>query len=332
MGESGEGERSAGGLMKPFRILAIFLCLCASALAQEYPTKPIRLIAPFAPGGPTDLFARLMGAKLGERLGQPVLVENRPGAGGSVGAEVAAKAAPDGYTLVLVSSSFAVNATLYPKLPYDTLRDFAPVTLLASAPFLLVAHTSVPASNVRELIALAKAKPGALNYGSGGSGSGPHIVAELFKSQAGVDIVHIPYKGTGPLIAALVAGDVQLAFGNMFALVPQVKSGRLRAIAVTGRERSSALPEVPTVAESGLPGFEAVGVHGLLAPAETPRRVIDKLNAECVAILRSPEVRSQLASDGAEPVGNTPEQYAAQIAAEMQKWGKLIVERGIRAD
>ena len=318
--------------MMPFRILAILLWLCGSAAAQDYPTKPIRLIAPFAPGGPTDLFARLMGAKLGERLGQPVLVENRPGAGGSVGAEVAAKASPDGYTLILVSSSFAVNATLYPKLPYDTLRDFAPVTLLASAPFLLVAHASVPAGNVRELVALAKAKPGALNYGSGGSGSGPHIVAELFKSTAGLDIVHIPYKGTGPLIAALVAGDVQLAFGNMFALVPQVKSGRLKAIAITGRERSSALPEVPTVAESGLPGFEAAGVHGLLAPAGTPRRVIDKLNAECVAILRSPEVRAQLASDGAEPVGNTPEQYAAQIAAEMHKWSKLIVERGIRAE
>ena len=318
--------------MRPSRILAIALCLCASAVAQEYPTKPIRLIAPFAPGGPTDLFARLMGAKLGERLGQPVLVENRPGAGGSVGAEAAAKSAPDGYTLVLVSSSFAVNATLYPKLPYDALKDFAPVTLLASAPFLLVAHNSVPASSVRELIALAKASPGKLNYGSGGSGSGPHIVAELFKSEAGVDIVHVPYKGTGPLTAALVAGDVQLAFGNIFALVPQVKSGRLKALAVTGARRSSALPEVPTVAESGLPGFEAAGVHGLLAPAGTPRRIIDRLNAECVAILRSPEVRAQLASDGAEPVAGTPEQYAAHLASEVQKWGKLIRERGIRAD
>jgi len=318
--------------MRPSRILAISLCLCASAVAQEYPTKPIRLIAPFAPGGPTDLFARLMGAKLGERLGQPVLVENRPGAGGSVGAEAAAKSAPDGYTLVLVSSSFAVNATLYPKLPYDALRDFAPITLLASAPFLVVAHNSVPASSVRELIALAKANPGKLNYGSGGSGSGPHIVAELFKSEAGVDIVHVPYKGTGPLTAALVAGDVQLAFGNIFALVPQVKSGRLKALAVTGAQRSSALPEVPTVAESGLPGFEAAGVHGLLAPAGTPRRIIDRLNAECVAILRSPEVRAQLASDGAEPVAGTPEQYAAQISAEVRKWGKLIRERGIRAD
>jgi len=316
------------------RIFAAALALfaCGVAGAQEYPTRPIRLIAPFAPGGPTDLFARLMGAKLGERLGQPVLVENRPGAGGSVGAEAAAKASPDGYTLVLVSSSFAVNATLYPKLPYDTLKDFAPVTLLASAPFLLAANQGVPAGSVRELIAYAKANPGKLNYGSGGSGSGPHIVAELFKSEAGVNIVHIPYKGTGPLIAALVAGDVQLAFGNIFALVPQIKSGRLKAIAVTGRERSSALPEVPTVAESGLPGFEAVGVHGLLAPAGTPRRIVDKLNAECVAILRSPEVRSQLASEGAEPVGNTPEQYAAHIAAEVQKWGRLVRERGIRAE
>ncbi len=316
------------------RIFAAALALfaCGVAGAQEYPTRPIRLIAPFAPGGPTDLFARLMGAKLGERLGQPVLVENRPGAGGSVGAEAAAKATPDGYTLVLVSSSFAVNATLYPKLPYDTLKDFAPVTLLASAPFLLAANQGVPAGSVRELIAYAKANPGKLNYGSGGSGSGPHIVAELFKSEAGVNIVHIPYKGTGPLTAALIAGDVQLAFGNIFALVPQIKSGRLKAIAVTGRERSSALPEVPTVAESGLPGFEAVGVHGLLAPAGTPRRIVDKLNAECVAILRSPEVRSQLASEGAEPVGNTPEQYAAHIAAEVQKWGRLVRERGIRAE
>ena len=320
--------------MIAIRIFLAALCLGAwnAAIAQDYPARPIRLIAPFAPGGPTDLFARLMGAKLGERLGQPVLVENRPGAGGSVGTEVAAKAAPDGYTLVLVSSSFAVNATLYPKLPYDTLKDFAPITLLASAPFLLVVHNSVAAGSVRELIAFAKGNPGKLNYGSGGSGSGPHIVAELFKSEAGVDIVHVPYKGTGPLATALVAGDVQLAFGNIFALVPQVKAGRLKAIAVTGAHRSSALPEVPTVAESGLPGFEAIGVHGLLAPAGTPRRIIDRLNAECVAILRSPEVRAQLASDGAEPVAGTPEQYAAQIAAEMQKWGKLIRERGIRAD
>src|SRR5262245_6381052 len=316
------------------RILAAALCLLACSLvaAQDYPTRPIRLIAPFAPGGPTDLFARLMGAKLGERVGQPVLVENRPGAGGSVGAEAAAKAAPDGYTLVLVSSSFAVNATLYPKLPYDTVKDFAPVTLLASAPFLLAAHNGVQAGSVRELIALAKANPGKLNYGSGGSGSGPHIVAELFKAEAGVSIVHVPYKGTGPLTAALVAGDVQLAFGNIFALVPQIKSGRLKAIAITGAQRSGALPEVPTVSESGLPGFEAVGVHGLLAPGGTPRRVIDKLNAECVAVLRSPDVRAQLASEGAEPIGNTPEQYAEQIAAEIRKWGKLIKERGIRAE
>lgn len=320
--------------MVAIRMLAAFLCVCAwnACLAQDYPARPIRLIAPFAPGGPTDLLARLIGAKLGERLGQPVLVENRPGAGGSVGADVAAKAAPDGYTLVLVSSSLAVNATLYSKLPYDTLKDFAPITLLASAPFLLVAHRDVPAKSVRELIALAKTKPGKLNYGSGGSGSGPHIVAELFKSQAQVDVVHIPYKGTGPLIAALVAGDVQFAFGNMFALVPQVKSGRLKAIAVTGARRSSALPDAPTVAEAGLPGFVAVGVHGLLAPAGTPRRIIDKLNAECVAILRSPEVRAQLASEGAEPVGNTPEQYAADLAAEVRKWGNLIRERGIRVE
>ena len=316
------------------RIFAVVLCLCvwSAGMAQEYPTKPIRLIAPFAPGGPTDLFARLMGAKLGERLGQPVVVENRPGAGGSVGAEVAAKAAPDGYTIVLVSSSFAVNATLYPKLPFDPLKDFAPVTLLASAPYLLAVHAGIKASSVRELIALAKAHPGKLNYGSGGSGSGPHIVAELFKSAAGLDIVHIPYKGTGPLTTALVAGDVQLAFGNMFALMPHVKSARVRPMAVTGAARSPALSEAPTVAESGLPGFEATGVHGLLAPAGTPRRIIDKLNGECVAILRSPEVRAQLASEGAEAIGNTPEQYAAHLANEVQKWGKLIRERGIRAE
>jgi tripartite-type tricarboxylate transporter receptor subunit TctC len=320
--------------MVTMRIFAVVFCLCAASagITQEYPTKPIRLIAPFAPGGPTDLFARLMGAKLGERLGQAVVVENRPGAGGSVGAEVAAKAAPDGYTIVLVSSSFAVNATLYPKLSFDPLKDFAPITLLASAPYLLAIHTGVKASSVRELIALAKANPGKLNYGSGGSGSGPHIVAELFKSAAGVNIVHIPYKGTGPLTTALVAGDVQLAFGNMFALMPHVKSGRLQPMAVTGAARSPALPEVPTVAESSLSGFEATGVHGLLAPAGTPRRFIDKLNAECVAILRSPEVRAQLASEGAEAIGNTPEQYTAHLANEVQKWGKLIRERGIRAD
>ena len=327
-------KRSGARMSRLVLLLSLVVAAVAPVHAQgTYPDHALRIIVPFPPGGPADALARLAGDELSRAFGQSVVVENRPGAGGNIGMEQGAKAAPDGYTLTLAPvGNLTIAPSLYSKLPYDPAKDYAPITVLAAVPNVLIVHPSVPAKSLRELIALAKAKPGALNYGSGGSGSGPHIVAELFKSQAGVDIVHIPYKGTGPLIAALVAGDVQLAFGNMFALVPQVKSGRLRALAVTGRERSSALPEVPTVAESGLPGFEAVGAHGLLAPAGTPRRVIDKLNAECVAILRSPEVRSQLASDGAEPVGNTPEQYAAQIAAEMQKWSKLILERGIRAE
>ena len=315
------------------RILAVALMSVApirQATAQEYPTRPVHLVAPFAPGGPTDLLARLIGQKLGERLGQPVIVENRPGAGGSVGAAYVAKAAPDGYTLAIVSSSFSVNATLYPDLPYDTLKDFAPVTLLASAPFVLVVNARVPARSVAELIALAKAKPGSLNYGSGGAGSGPHIVAELFKSVAGVDIVHVPYKGTGPLKTALIVGDVQLAFANIFAVYPAVHSGQLRAIAVTGAKRSPALPDVPTVKESGLPQFEAEGVHGLIAPAGTPAAVVEKLYRECAAVLQSPDVRRQLASEGAEPIGNTPQQYAAYLKKDVVKWGRIIRERGIR--
>ena len=318
--------------MSAMRILiaAVALVLSLPAAADDYPSKPIRLVAPFAPGGPSDLLARLMAAKLTERLGQPVVVENRPGAGGSIGAAAVAKAAPDGYTLVLVSSSFSVNATLYPDLPYDTLKDFAPITLLTSAPFLLVVNAHVPAKSLRELIALAKKEPGKLNYGSGGAGSGPHIVGELFKSAAGLDIVHVPYKGTGPLKSALIAGDVQLAFGNIFAVYPAVQSGQLRAIAVTGAKRSSALPDVPTMKEAGLPEFEADGVHGLLAPAGTPAAIIEKLNRESVAVLRSPEVTKHLASEGAEPIGNTPQEYADYLKKDVEKWGRVIRGRGIR--
>lgn len=318
-------------LCRFFVIALLGFAVPLTAPAQQYPSKPVRLVAPFAPGGPTDLLARLIGQKLGERIGQPVVVENRPGAGGSVGAAYVAKAEPDGYTLVLVSSSFSVNATLYPDLPYDTLKDFAPITLLASAPFLLVVNARVPARSLRELIALARSKPGSLNYGSGGAGSGPHIVGELFKSAAGLDIVHVPYKGTGPLKSALIAGDVQLAFGNIFAVYPAVQSGQLRAIAVTGAKRSPALPDVPTMDESGLPGFQADGVHGLLAPAGTPAAIIERLNRECVAVLRSPEVTRQLASEGAEPVGDTPQEYAAYLKKDVEKWGRLIRERGIQA-
>jgi tripartite-type tricarboxylate transporter receptor subunit TctC len=300
--------------------------------AQTYPAKPIRLIVPLAPGGPSDILARTLAQKLSEGIGQSVVVDNRPGAGGTVGAEIAAKAPPDGYTIILVSTSYSINASLYPKLPYNTLKDLTAVSQLAAAPFILTVHPSLPAKSVRELLALAKKRPGDLNYASGGSGTGPHLAMEVLKERTGVDMVHIPYKGAGPAMNDLVAGQVQVQMVNMIAGLPLAKNGRIRALGVSSARRSDAAPELPTIAESGVPGFDEGGQHGILIPSATPRDIVLKLNQEIVRAIRSPDVKRRLESEGADVVGSTPEQYAAVIRSDVEKWAKIVQKTGIRAN
>lgn len=296
-----------------------------------YPVKPIRLIVPLAPGGPSDILGRAMAQKLTEVMKQTVFVDNRPGAGGTLGADITAKSPPDGYTMILVSTSYAINASLYPKLPYDTLKDLAPVTMLASAPYIFAVHPALPVRSMKELIALAKSRPGQLNYASGGSGTGPHMAMELLKLKTGINIVHIPYKGAGPALIDLIAGHVQAQCVNMIAGLPHVKSGKLRALAVSTARRSAAAPDIPSVADA-VPGFDESGQHGIMVPAGTPREIVARLNQEIVRVLQSPEVRDRLAGEGAAIVGNTPEQFAAVIRSDVEKWAKLIKSLGITAN
>jgi tripartite-type tricarboxylate transporter receptor subunit TctC len=304
----------------------------AQAGAAPYPAKSIRLIVPLAPGGPSDILARTVAQKLSENIKQTVVVDNRPGAGGTLGAEIAARSPADGYTIILVSTSYAINASLYPKLPYDTLKDLTGVTMLAAAPYILAVHPSLPVKTYKQLAALAKARPGDLNYASGGSGTGPHMAMELLKLRTGLDIVHIPYKGAGPAMNDLVAGQVHMQMVNMLAGLPIARAGRIRAIAVSTARRSPAAPEIPTLDESGLPGFDEGGQHGIMIPAATPREIVAKLNQEIVRAVQSPEVRKRLMSEGAEVIGNTPEQYTAVIRADVEKWAKVIKATGIRAN
>jgi tripartite-type tricarboxylate transporter receptor subunit TctC len=316
-----------------FVVAAIAAFLSFSAAAQSYPSKPIRLIVPFAAGGGNDNVARLVGKRLADGLGQPVLVDNRPGAGGVVGAELAAKSAPDGYTLFLGGvGSHAINPNLHEKLPYDPIKDFAPVALLAQAPLVLVVHPSVPANSVAELTAYARAHPGKLNFASNGNGSSSQLAAVMFDSMAGVEMVHVPYKGLSPALADLLSGQVQLMFSSVVAILPHVKAGKLRGLAVTGAKRLASLPELPTIAESGLPGYEASSWYGILAPAGTPRDIVMKLNAELAKALEQPEVRNSLLAEGAEPVGGSPEAFAAHIRAEKERLGKLIRDAKIRLE
>jgi len=317
------------------RLATIFcgaLLAAGIASAQPYPAKPIRLIVPLAPGGPSDTLARTVALRLTEVIGQSVVVENRAGAGGVVGTEIAAKSPPDGYTMLLVSTSFTINASLYPKLPYDTLKDLAAVTMLASGPYLIAVHPSLPVKSMKELIALAKSRPGQLNYASGGSGTGPHMSLELLKLATGVNIVHIPYKGAGPALIDLMAGHVQIQPVNILVGLPQARAGKLRALAVTTAKRSAAAPEVPTVAETVVPGFNEGGQHGIVVPAGVPREVIARLQQSIVKVLQNPEVKDRLASEGSEVVGNTPEQYGAIIRSDVEKWAKVIQRTGIRAN
>ncbi len=303
-----------------------------AAYSQPYPTRPIRFVLPFgAPGGAPDTIARNLAPKLSEALGQQVVVEPRVGAGGTIGTEVVANAAPDGYAILLTSPSHAINATLYRKLPYDPVADFAPITLLAELPNILVIHPSLPARSVKQLIALAKARPGSLNYGSAGSGSSQHLAGELFKKMAGVDMVHIPYKGGGAVVVDLISGQLQLTFGSATSL-PHVRSGRLIAIAVTTAERVSSLPDLPTISEAGLPGYEASAWYALFAPARTPKPIIDKLHTEVLRALKMPDVRERLAAETIQAVGSTPAELGVFLQREIVKWGAIVRESGAKVD
>jgi tripartite-type tricarboxylate transporter receptor subunit TctC len=305
----------------------------AATHAQNYPTRPIRIIAQFTPGTSTDILARVIGGKLTEAWGQQVVVDNRPGAGGVVGTELGAKAAPDGYTLTMaVSSGFGINPTLYAKLPYDAIRDFAPITNIALTPQTLVAYPGYGARSVKELAALAKEQPGQVNYASLGSGSTSHLTMEMFRSAAGIRLNHIPYKGSPAAHAELFSGQIPVMFDAIPAVLPHVKSGRLRGLGIATLKRSPYLPEVPTIAESGYPGFEAVGWIGIAAPARTPAPVLDRLNAEIVRIINTPEMKERLATLAFTPVGDTREQFARFIKAEIAKWGKAVRESGAKAE
>jgi len=306
--------------------------LATGAQAQNYPNHPLRLVVPFAPGGGTDILARLVAPKVGDALGQQIVIDNRPGASSIIGTELVTRAAPDGYTLLAVDTSFAVNPSLQPKLPYDSLKDLAPVIHLAAAPVLLVVHPSVPAKTLKELVALAKTKPGLLAYASGGNGASTHLAGELFKMVAGVDIVHVPYKGTGPAIADVVAGQVQMNFAGISSGRSFVEAGRLRALAVTGETRNPAMPDVPTFTEAGFPGVDAGTNWGLFAPAGTPPAIIARLNTEFNRALRLPDVQSRITDLGYEAVGGTPEQWAAAERAEMDKWAKVVKAAHIKID
>jgi tripartite-type tricarboxylate transporter receptor subunit TctC len=312
---------------------AAVLALASVAHAQNYPTKPIRFIAPFPPGGSTDLLARLISQKLSESVGQQVIVENRGGAGGTIGVELAGKAPPDGYTIVMGHvGTFGANPTLYPKLPYDANRDFAPITVLAIVPNGMVVHPSFPARTAKEFLAIARAKPREILYGSGGSGSATHLAIVYLELAAKIELVHIPYKGAGPAIIDLIAGQTSMTVTGMPALMPHIKSGKLRPIGVATAKRLAVLPEVPTIAESGVPGFEANQWYGVLTQAAVPRDIVMKLNAEIVKILARPDVKKRLADDGAEPVGNTPEQFAAHIKTEIARWAPVVKASGAKPD
>jgi tripartite-type tricarboxylate transporter receptor subunit TctC len=296
------------------------------AAGQEpaYPVKAVRAIVPYAPGGGTDIMSRALAQKLSEKWGQQVIVDNRGGGGTLIGTDLAARAAPDGYTLLITSTSFVINPAIGKKLPYDTFRDFDPITQVAYQPYILVVPPKVPARDVKEFIALGKAKPEMLNFGSTGTGSGSHLAGELFKMMSGMHMVHIPYKGMGPALADTLAGQTQALFGTVLSTTPHVKAGRLRALGMTTSTRSAALPEVPTIAEAGLPGYHATSWTGAYAPAGVPRTILTRINRDMVASLASPDMRERFAADGAEPAGGTPQELTAFLRSEISKWARVI--------
>ena len=305
--------------------------LSTAALAQTYPAKTVRIIVGYPPGGPTDVIARTVAQKLTIALGQQVIVDNRPGASGMIGAEQVVKAAPDGYTLLTVPITYAVTPSVYPKMPYDAEKDLAPVALVASSPFILVVHPTLPVKTVKELIALAKSRPGQINYASASTGGMPHLAGELFNMMTGVKLTHIPYKGAAPATVDLLAGQVSLMFNNMLSAMPLVKANKLRAVAVTSLKRSAAIPELPTIAET-VKGFEASGWYGAFAPAATPKDIIAKLNAEINKLMRLPDVAQRLAGDGVEAASMTPAEFGAYLHSEIAKWGKVVKISGTTVD
>ena len=319
--------------MRFMSLLGIVAVLAYSwAQAESYPTRPIRMVVNFAPGGTGDIITRVLAGKLGEQLGQPMIVDNRGGAGGVVGANIVAKSPSDGYTLLLGSNGALTIAPSAGALPYDPVRDFTPVSLAALSQFVLVIHPSVPAQNVKQLIAIAKEKPGGLNYGSAGSGSVAHLAGELFKNMAGIDILHVPYKGSGPMTIDLIAGHVQLSFPGLSSLVPHIRSGAVRALAVTGQNRSGLNPELPTISESGLAGYEATTFWGILGPAKLPPEIVKQLSTETQKAIQNPAFRKQLVSLGFDPVGSTPAEFVAQIRTDTQKWKKIVTGSGVRLE
>lgn len=320
------------------KIVGLVLLLAASAAigaqqeAASYPVRPVRLIDPYAPGGGSGLIARLVGAKLSETWGKQVVVDNRPGAAAAIGTEIAARSAPDGYTLCMgTSGSIAISPNMN-KVPYDPVRDLIAITQTSAQVMVVVLHPSVPIHSVKELIAHAKAQPGRIIYASSGTGGSGHLAVELFQALAQVNMTHVPYKGNGPAVLAQVSGEVQLGFNNILAVLPHVQSGRLKAIAVTSAKRAPTVPDLPTLAEAGVAGYEATSWNGIFAPAKTPRPIIDKIHADVVKILKAPDVREKLIAAGSDPVGSTPEEFHAYVKAELARWGKVIRENNIRAD
>ena len=316
-----------------FSLAAVLLSCVSVAAAEVYPSKPIRIVAPFPPGGPVDILSRTIGSKLAQSLGQPVVVDNRAGAGGNIGSDVVAKSAPDGYTLLMgFVGTHAINPSLYSKMPYDNVKDFEPVSLVAVVSIVLVVNPSVPATSVSELIALARTKPGELTFGSPGHGTPQHLAGELFNSIAGVKMLHVPYKGAVPALTDLLGGQLSMIFSSMPPALPHVKSGKLRALGVTSTTRSPAMPELPTIAESGLKGYVVNNWYGILAPRGTPKEVVAKLNSEIVKILKMPDVKESLSVQGAEPFTSTPEQFAVYLREETDKWAKIVKHSGVKVD
>jgi len=319
-------------IVKPCFAAVLLALLNTLAVAQTYPSKPVRIISPYPPGGGNDILARAISPKLGELLGQQVIVENRPGANTIIGTEAVSKAMPDGYTMILVPSSHAINSSLYKKLPYDAIKDFAPITLVGSGPLILALHPSMPTRSVRELVALAKARPDVLTYGSAGNGASGHLAGVLFGNLTSTRLVHIPYKGSAPVITDLLGGQISMTFGTSLAVLPHVKAGKLRALASCGAKRTPAAPDLATVAEAGVPGYAASLWYGLLAPARTPRDIVMRLNSEVLKVLALDEVRERLAGQGVDPYPSTPEEFAGLIAVDLEKWARVVKVSGAQID
>ena len=318
-------------MLRMFAALAATLIATTTALAQQYPSKPVRFVVPYAAGGATDLIARVIGERLSAHLGQPFVIDNRPGAATLLGAQLVAKAEPDGYTLLMATSTtLAINASLYKNLPYDPVKDFAPISLAIQHPFVLLVDPKLPAHNVKELVALAKSKPGQLAYASGGSGSFPHLAMAMFQAMTGIDVIHVPYKGSAPALTDLMGGQVAMIFDN--TALTYVKSGRIRALAVTTKDRLSVMPDVPTLQEAGVPGYELAAWQGVIAPAGTPRPVVDKLNANIVQLLREPETIARLTGDGGQIITSTPDQFASYIKSEIGRFAKIVKDSGAKVE